>query len=288
MKYLYAVAAGLMLTACTVKVEHDGKSGDVKAIHISIANFDHAASEGTRTETRQVMPLTSLETAGPVNLEVEIGPTPSLTVSGDADLVAKVLTEQKGDHLVVRMETGISVDTPPTVHLVTPTLAALRNTGSGDIEIKGLDGSALTLDSTGSGDTSLSGKVASLTAHMVGSGDLDAEHLQVGQLDINVLGSGDAKLGEVSAEHVEAAVHGSGSVTASGSTKSLKGALQGSGDLNLAGLHAESVEVDVLGSGDASVFASQSVRAYANGTGNIHVHGKPPTHDLRGENATLE
>jgi hypothetical protein len=289
MKYVIVLAACLGLCACGIHIETDEKSGDIKSVHISIADFGNKQGNGeSKTETRQVGAIKTVEATGPMDVEVSIGSTPGLSVEADANLLADIETVQQGDRLIIRTRKSFKSDHAPVVRLVTPSLLAIQNTGSGDVSVGGLDGGELSLDSTGSGDTRLRGKLAVLNVHLVGSGDLEAGELTPGKVTIDVLGSGDAKFGQVSTDQFSAAVKGSGSVTASGSTKALTGNVLGSGDLNLADLHADSADIELLGSGDVSVFASQSVRVHAMGSGDVKVHGKPAKQDIHGEHVSIE
>jgi hypothetical protein len=289
MKTGLALAACLALTACGIHIDTDEKSGDIKSVHISIANFADKHGDGrSKTETRELGAVSMVDATGPVDVDIKIGSTPSLTVSGDANLLALVETDVKDGRLTIKTRQSYSSDEPLRVSLTTPSLTELHNTGSGDITVTGLQGGEMRFDSTGSGDTKLAGTVTSLSVHMVGSGDLNAESLSPAKVDIDVLGSGDAKLGTVTVDRFTAAVKGSGSVTAAGTAKALSGNVLGSGDLSLAELRAEKADIELLGSGDVTVYASQAIHARAIGSGEIKVLGKPAKQELSGEHVSLD
>ncbi|WP_374356265.1 head GIN domain-containing protein [Chitinimonas sp.] len=288
MQRLFALLAGISLTACGIQIDHDEKTGDIKSINVSVAELGERGNGSEKTETRSITAVSEVQADGAIDVEVSIGDTPSLTVSGDANLLKLIVTEQQGSQLRIRAERSFSSNNPVRVKLVTPALKAARHAGSGELAVDGLKGGDFALDVTGSGDTRLAGKVDTLTAHLVGSGDLDADQLQPGKVDLDVLGSGDVSLGRVSVDTFKAAVKGSGSVTASGSAKQLTGNVLGSGDLNLGDLHAEAADVSVMGSGDIAIFASQSVKATASGSGEVTVAGKPAKTEIHGENVSLQ
>lgn len=285
MKCLYAMAAGLCLAACNVQVNHDEKTGDIKSIHLSIADFDnlsHKEESHSVTESRKVTAVRSVEVAGAVALDVEVGGEPKLTVTGDSKRLKFVETKQDGDRLIVRTKDAYGSEIPMVVHLTTPSLAALRGDGSGDVHVSGFSGGDFSLDMTGKGDVDLQGKVAVLTVHLIGSGDLDATKLQVAQVSIDSMGAGHATFGTLAADRFEATVKGSGNVSAEGQTKVFKGSVLGSGGLEAGELHADLADIDVMGSGDVEISTSDAVRVHTMGAGNVTVHGKPNKREITG------
>ncbi|WP_109808355.1 head GIN domain-containing protein [Sphingosinithalassobacter portus] len=101
--------------------------------------------------------------------------------------------------------------------------------GSGNLNIRGLQAGRASLSISGSGDIEAAGNAESLTLSISGSGDIDAEGLTASQASVAVNGSGD----------VTATVNGNASVSVSGS-----------GDVELGG--GATCTVNKSGSGDVS------------------------------------
>ncbi|GLR13692.1 DUF2807 domain-containing protein [Chitinimonas prasina] len=288
MRYGLLLALCLPLAACSINVDNDEKTGDIRKVHVSIGGMGGVKGNGVVTkESRTLTAVKTVKSTGSMDVDVRIGDTPSMVVEGDENLVKLVVTEQVGDKLIIKTEGAFSTEQGLKVSIVTPALASLENTGSGDVTVRGLAGGDLLVESTGSGETSLSGKLGKLTVRMVGSGDLVGDGLLPTDVKIDVLGSGEAKLGRIEVDRFEAAIKGSGGVEASGLAKMLEGNVMGSGELDLQGLQSQEAKLDLMGSGDMRVHAVASVIANAMGSGDITIWGKPAKQQLSGENARL-
>jgi hypothetical protein len=289
MKALLAIPFGLALVGCSISVDHDTQSGDVKDVHISVGSpmvtngNDHVISEN-----RSIAAVKAIESTGPVDVEVTVGGAPGVTVTGDSNLLQYIRTTVQGEVLTIDMSQRFSSGHHLAVKVSTPTLDALRNTGSGDINVSGLTGGDFKLDSTSSGDTKLVGKVGTLIAHVVGSGDLDGESLAANNVLLDLLGSGSVNFENLAVDRFETHVKGSGDVKASGTAKQVTASVMGSGDVVLADLRAESADLEVMGSGDIEAFASKSVHARSMGSGDVTVHGNPQQRDISGKSVSVE
>lgn len=100
--------------------------------------------------------------------------------------------------------------------------------GSGDLDVKRLNGGAATLSIAGSGRLTIAGTATALTADVAGSGDIDAEKLNATSGKVSIAGSGD----------VNATVAGPATVS-----------IVGSGDATLGG--GAQCTISKMGSGEA-------------------------------------
>lgn len=289
MKALLAIPFGLALMGCSISVDHDTQSGDVKDVHISIGSPLAKSGNGQVTmEKRQIAAVKQIVASGPFDVDVTVGGAPGVVVTGDSNLLQFIHTTVQGEQLTISMEQHFSSQHHLRVQVSTPALDALSNTGSGDVTVTGLNGGDFRLDATSSGDTSLAGKVVNLTAHIVGSGDLDGDKLAASNVNLDLLGSGSVNFANLAVDRFEATLKGSGDVKASGTARQVKASVMGSGDVGLESLHAESAELDVMGSGDIEAYASKSVHAHSMGSGEITVHGSPAERDVNGKNTSFE
>ena len=99
-------------------------------------------------------------------------------------------------------------------------------------------------------------------------------------LEVSVTGSGDVVL-DLTSTTIDAKITGSGDMTLSGTVKDLEVKLSGSGDFKGSALKAENTQAYVSGSGDAEVYASNNLKARVNGSGNIDYSGNPKTNDTK-------
>jgi hypothetical protein len=88
-------------------------------------------------------------------------------------------------------------------------------------------------------------------------------------------GVGNITINKVPSDSLDVQIHGTGSITASGSSPKLSASLAGVGNLNLSDWSAQQATVQVSGSGSAKVDASQSLDATVAGVGNIHYKNHP-------------
>lgn len=86
---------------------------------------------------------------------------------------------------------------------------------------------------------------------------------------------GDVNVTGLNADKLSVTTSGEGDVTVSGVAGKLKAIVDGEGDLDTSGLIAKDVVVRVGDEGDASVYASASLDAQADGDGDIEYSGSP-------------
>ncbi|MBB4212490.1 head GIN domain-containing protein [Rhodothalassium salexigens] len=94
-------------------------------------------------------------------------------------------------------------------------------------------------------------------------------------------GAVDADLALPDAGDLRIEINGAADLEAEGSCDSLIVEVNGAGDIDLEDLHCKAVDIALNGAGDASVYASERVKARINGVGEIDVYGKPDRVDTR-------
>lgn len=183
--------------------------------------------------------------------------TRKLTLTCDENLLGYYDIRVENGTLVVGVQPGVSirpkVDTYLTVY--SPTLEAVRLSGSGDVHI----GSPIVSEGdfeiriSGSGDVETSGTVScrNFSARTSGSGDAFVAGVTAAAAEFRSTGSGDLTSNGVTAEDVSVALFGSGDCTLNCKgvgTVSVK--ISGSGDCTLTGTAATLANIDISGSGD--------------------------------------
>lgn len=181
-----------------------------------------------KTETRKVAAFTKVGSAGSFDVDVKIGKTQSLTLSGEDNILPLIRTEVKNGELVIDTKDSYRSSKPVKVTIVVPSLSALSIAGSGDSTISGLNEKSLTLSIAGSGSIVASGKATSLSASIAGSGDIDASKLPSETATVDIAGSGDVQIQPI---------------------RSLKASIAGSGDIVYTPREGLSVTKSIVGSG---------------------------------------
>ncbi len=188
-------------------------------------------------ETRTTGDYDGIKCAGSMDFILEVGEEGKITLEGDSNLLEYIITEVKGDHLVVKTKKGIN-------------MSYKNNTIKVYIPFKDIS-----------------------TVSLAGSGDLyNKDVVKSDNLSVSLAGSGDVKL-EVETDFVKGAIAGSGDLTLLGKTNTLEARVAGSGDFHGFDLQSNDTDVAVAGSGDAEVFSNKTLKARVAGSGDITYRG---------------
>ena len=93
--------------------------------------------------------------------------------------------------------------------------------------------------------------------------------------DWRILGSGDLVLDKIDQPALKLDIRGSGSVSASGTARTIDLRISGSGSGRVKDLVAQSAKVDIRGSGDAEITAQTDADVLISGSGDVDVYGHP-------------
>jgi hypothetical protein len=180
------------------------------------------------TQTRTVAAFERVNLTGSSDVMIQIGPTQSVTVTADENIAPRITTETKDGVLVIGSKGNYWTKKSVRVVITVPSLKAIRLSGSGNIDAKGIASSDFGVDIIGSGNVSAMGKTQ--------------------RLSVSISGSGDAKLSELIASEAMASVSGSGGVSVH-ATDALSAKISGSGDIRYAG-NPKKIDKSISGSGD--------------------------------------
>ncbi|MDC8757867.1 GIN domain-containing protein [Janthinobacterium fluminis] len=217
-----------------------------------------------------------------LQVDVQVGPQPSLRVEADGNLLALIHTEARGDTLHVWTDRPIQGG--GTIHLsyTTPQLHNIVAAGAGQINVAGLDGGALEVVNWGTLGVKLAGKVNWLGVRVDGSGRVDATQLTSGTTTIGMNGAGDVDLGQVRGSKLSMSMNGAGKMRARGAVDVLEARANGAGAIDTAALQCTTAELSADGGSHISATVSQAVVARANGASGVTVRGNPAMRTLSG------
>ena len=198
------------------------------------------------TITRTTSDYDALRLAGWMDFELVKGTEGTITIEGESNLLDYIITEVKGDALIIKIEDNTNLKT------------SRNNTIKITIPYKDIEKVAL----AGSGDVTSNTTIKSTN------------------FAAKVSGSGDVTL-DIEAKNTEASVTGSGDLTLTGNTDNLKAGVTGSGDVHCGKLDADNTEAKVTGSGDVEVVAKKKLKARVTGSGDIEYKGNPEKVDTK-------
>ena len=203
------VVAGILLAACG-----EFGSGDIE------------------TQERDVEAFDSIEISGALDVEIEVEPglEPAVTVMYDDNIIDQVITEVRGDTLHVEVEGSFNaIGSGRGVEISIDDLDSLVISGASDVEVS--SDALERLEVSGASEVVARGEVQSY--------------------ELTVSGASDVHLRSFVAEHVSVDVSGASSVSVH-ATESIIGFTSGASDLDIYG-SPNSVGVDSSGASDVDI-----------------------------------
>ena len=97
--------------------------------------------------------------------------------------------------------------------------------------------------------------------------------------EVSLSGSGNINILDFKNNNLSLNISGSGNITGNGEVETLVVKINGSGNLMSKEIKSKSATITINGSGDGEVFASDSISAKINGSGNIKYFGNPENVD---------
>ncbi len=192
-----------------------------------------------KKEIRQVGDFTSLNSHGPMDVQVNYGNSNSISVEADENLLPYIETVVENGSLEIRARknTNLRSKSKMIVTVSMTKINALKLSGSGNIKGDG----AFTNDN---------------------------------ETDIAVSGSGNIILSFDKFKDLDVAVSGSGNVHLKGSgTNRISAHVSGSGNIDCSNINSNDVAAKLSGSGNIKVYASNSIDAKISGSGNVFYKG---------------
>jgi hypothetical protein len=195
-----------------------------------VSTDSSAASAADKTETRQAGKFSGIDLRAPADVVFSIGASPSITVSGPADVLPLLLTSIHDDVLTIEFKEHVTLTRAVKVVITSPSLQAVNLAGSGSMTASGIHGDSLNLNVSGSGSIVASGRVTTVNVAIHGSGGVDVHAVQANALNASVHGSGGLHGFASNAAIID--LSGSGDVQISGKPSTKVVHRSGSGDVS--------------------------------------------------------
>lgn len=283
MRTLLTAASLLALTGCAIIV-----NGNDDVQLKTVFSSDAVTGDGQLAHDRRAVGnVSAIDVSGPLEVLVRVGPAPSLEVEADGNLLPLIRTEVAAGVLRMWVQGNVRSNNSLRVTYTLPTLTQVHASGSGRLTISELNGAALSLNKSGSGSATLSGRVSRLDLQQSGSGQVNAGALHTGDANLTLNGSGRMSLGPLQGSALTVNVHGSGSLQASGTVATLNAHVHGSGGADLAALASDQADLISSGSGDITAQVRRSLVAQSNGSGRITVYGNPAQRNVSGKHVLV-
>lgn len=218
----------------------------------AIAKTEITISSSKIADDRDVKNFNGVAAGGPINVVITLGSTESCRFEGDADAISTLITEVKGNVLVIRPQNSWTSwehkyeNKKITAYVTAKTITSLTMSGSGSMSVKGnVNSKTLATTLSGSGTITASANVDDFNGVISGSGKLNI----TGSADdakIVISGSGNFSGKGLSVNNLSTTVSGSGTIDIK-ADQTIKAVISGSGNVNYSG--NATVEKTVIGSG---------------------------------------
>jgi hypothetical protein len=114
------------------------------------------------TESRQLPPFSTIRVESAVRATVTVGPTQSVTVTADDNILSHVVTSVSGSRLDIRMEGAVQQVTKVEVVVTAPTLVGLEASSAGSATVSGIVADELRVSTESAGTVFASGTATSI------------------------------------------------------------------------------------------------------------------------------
>jgi hypothetical protein len=174
----------------------------------------------------------AIELAGTLEAAVTIGKPASVELTGDADLLDKVITTVKSGVLV--LDTRFPEHDHGNHHmkaLVTvPDLSSIAISGTGSMKVTGIANESLAISLPGTGAVTVVGTTGALHVIVDGTGQVAAKDLAAKAVTVEVSGTGQATLR--ASQSLDATISGTGSIEVHGRPARVKKSVTGLGSIH--------------------------------------------------------
>jgi hypothetical protein len=200
------------------------------------------------TENRVISSIRSVDLSAYGDLNISQGDAESLSIQGDDNIVAHIITEVNNGRLSIRFDESWGT-------LYTPSETLEFN-----LTVKNLE---------------------SIT--FSGAGTIHSDNLALDDLAINLSGAGSITIEELQADNLTINLSGAGSLHIEGSVTNESISLSGVGNFNAEDLSAQNATISLTGAGNASLWVAANLNIHISGAGSINYYGTPKiTKDVTG------
>ncbi len=199
---------------------------------LAIAGCQKRGSGVEMSEERRFEAIHGLKFGGAAVIDVHVragAPATLLQVTGDDDVVPKIVTEVHDGVLAIRDDSKRSPNLPLELSLTVASLDAIDLSGAVRGTIEGLQARAFRLHVSGAADLRVSGRCAALDVDVSGAAKVDAGELLADDAKVQLSGAG--RIDVRTTGKLDVAVSGAGTVRYTGPPTSITKQVSGVGSV---------------------------------------------------------
>ncbi len=182
----------------------------------SCSKDDYTGSGNTISEFRDVNLFTKISSEGTFVVNITQGPTQSLEIIADDNIIGRVRTTVSDGRLKIYLEDGNYKNTYLEANITVADLNGIKNEGTGDITVFELQSAGtIEIENIGTGNIAIAGYTDNLTILNEGSGTINCAEFMAAIVELHIEGSGDSEV--YCTESLNVNIKGSGNVYYKGS-----------------------------------------------------------------------
>jgi hypothetical protein len=200
---------------------------------IVIASLLLFCSLAQADQTLQLPAFNAVKTDGVFDIEIVAGGPQSVVVKASDDAIAKLKIQVVDGELIIsgpQEKHSVFISTDNKIVITIPALRLYKGKGVGEVVIKNIDSDRIDLSYDGVGSLEASGKTKWLRLKGNGVGGIDTKKLLAEDADVDFDGVGGVEI--YVSNHLNAVVHGIGSLTYYGNPKSINKLADGIGSIS--------------------------------------------------------
>lgn len=187
----------------------------LSAALVAACSLTGAAGSGPVTgESRQTETFTRIDVGYGIGLAVEIGPTTTVDVEAQQDLLPLIETSVDGGTLHIRGTADFSAGSIPRVVVTTPSLEGVALSGGSQGRVDGLASPAFDIKLSGGSGLTATGSATTVSIH--GTGGSTATLREVAAMSVSVELSGGSVAQVTASEQVSGGVSGGARIVVGG------------------------------------------------------------------------
>ncbi len=181
-------------------------------------------------EKRNIDEYSQIEISGAFAVKVFVGEEAALQISGDKNLLQYVVTQVKGDRLIISTKRNINPKNELRIITSTQNLEALFLSGANKVKVEGIDAEKFIAEISGACNVELDGIVEQLKINLSGASKINSEDLIAEDVKIDCSGASNALIH--ASNTLLANVSGVGKIDFKGDPQKVKSSVSGIGSIN--------------------------------------------------------
>lgn len=181
------------------------------------------------TSEREIANFTEIELGGAYCVDIKVGDKPSLSISGEENILRYIRTHVEGDKLIIDTKKNISPRKEIRIKITVPRLESIESSGACEVYAENISSDRFKLDISGAGSVELNGRADKVEIDISGAASLQAKNLKAKSLYVSLSGASSADV--FASEYLDVSVSGVGSVTYYGNPKDVKKDVSGVGSI---------------------------------------------------------